>query len=321
MNNNFINKIEIINYKCFDNFKADGFKKVNLIGGKNNVGKTAFMEACYLGINTKDKNNFLHSLLVIELSRNPLEEFKIIKDSNNFKFKFENANILINNEVKSILPVDLFNKKLYDIPKKNYNIGIEEITQFYSGKNKPLNIKNKIFISMNNIRTEFIAECIDEIKLQDNEDKLNTILNELFYIKKIDVIGHQVMIKKDKKFVLLSEFGDGVKHLLNIILALYLNKNNTIYLDEIDNGIHYSLFNRLWEIIFKISESRNVQVFATTHSKECIESYNNVSQKLNETDITFIEFGKDKQNNIKANVMSSEQFNRNVKIGNGVRGW
>jgi AAA15 family ATPase/GTPase len=129
------------------------------------------------------------------------------------------------------------------------------------------------------------------------------------------------MIKKDKKFVLLSEFGDGVKHLLNIILALYLNKNNTIYLDEIDNGIHYSLFNRLWEIIFKISESRNVQVFATTHSKECIESYNNVSQKLNETDITFIEFGKDKQNNIKANVMNSEQFNRNVKIGNGVRGW
>jgi AAA15 family ATPase/GTPase len=259
--------------------------------------------------------------LVIELSRNPLEEFKIIEDSNNFKFKFENANILINNEVKSILPVDLFNKKLYEIPKKKYNIFIKEILQFYSGKNKPLNIKNKTFVSMNNIRTEFIAECIDEIKLQDNEDKLNTILNELFYIKKIDVIGHQVMIKKDKKFVLLSEFGDGVKHLLNIILALYLNKNNTIYLDEIDNGIHYSLFNRLWEIIFKISESRNVQVFATTHSKECIESYNNVSQKLNETDITFIEFGKDKQNNIKANVMSSEQFNRNVKIGNGVRGW
>ena len=37
----FIKNIEIKNFKCFENFKADGFGRVNLIGGKNNVGKTA----------------------------------------------------------------------------------------------------------------------------------------------------------------------------------------------------------------------------------------------------------------------------------------
>lgn len=48
INYNFIKDINIVQYKCFNKFKADGFKRVNLIGGKNNVGKTAFMEACYL---------------------------------------------------------------------------------------------------------------------------------------------------------------------------------------------------------------------------------------------------------------------------------
>ncbi len=323
MDNKFINNVEIKNYKCFKNFQADGFKKVNLIGGKNNIGKTAFMEACYLGLSTVSKNDFFHTLIVLELSRNPLEEFKIIEDSNNFNFKFEDANIFINGELKAYNPFTLreADKNLYAIPKKNYNLGIEEITQFYNGRNKPLMIKNKTFVSMNNLRAEFLAECIDEIKLQDNEEKLNSILHEFFEIKKIDVIKQKIMIKKDKEFVFLSEFGDGVKHLLNIVLALYLNENSTIYLDEIDNGIHYSLFNRLWEIIFKISKEQNVQVFATTHSKECIESYNRVSQKLDEIDIAFIEFGKDKQDIIKADVMSLEQFQRNIKIGNGVRGW
>ena len=48
MSEHFIKDIEIKNYKLFKNFKAGGFGRVNLIGGKNNVGKTAFMEACYL---------------------------------------------------------------------------------------------------------------------------------------------------------------------------------------------------------------------------------------------------------------------------------
>jgi hypothetical protein len=46
MNENLITEIEINHFKCFENFKTNGFKRVNLIVGKNNVGKTALMEAC-----------------------------------------------------------------------------------------------------------------------------------------------------------------------------------------------------------------------------------------------------------------------------------
>ncbi len=42
---NKISFIEIENFKTFDKIKIDGFKRVNLISGKNNLGKTALLEA------------------------------------------------------------------------------------------------------------------------------------------------------------------------------------------------------------------------------------------------------------------------------------
>ena len=50
MDKHLLTEMEIRDFKCFKDFKAEGFKRVNLIGGKNNVGKTAFMEACFLGL-------------------------------------------------------------------------------------------------------------------------------------------------------------------------------------------------------------------------------------------------------------------------------
>ena len=54
MQEHFLRNIEIIDFKCFKNFKAKDFKRVNLISGKNNVGKTAFMESLYINLHNKD---------------------------------------------------------------------------------------------------------------------------------------------------------------------------------------------------------------------------------------------------------------------------
>jgi len=44
MDSHFLTDIDIIDFKCFQNFSAKGFKRINLIGGKNNIGKTTFIE-------------------------------------------------------------------------------------------------------------------------------------------------------------------------------------------------------------------------------------------------------------------------------------
>ncbi|MBK1988061.1 AAA family ATPase [Sphaerospermopsis aphanizomenoides BCCUSP55] len=54
-----IKNIEIKNFRCFDNLKVSGFEKINLISGKNNVGKTALLEALFLNITPRPDTIFL----------------------------------------------------------------------------------------------------------------------------------------------------------------------------------------------------------------------------------------------------------------------
>ncbi|MEA3315349.1 MAG: AAA family ATPase, partial [Campylobacterota bacterium] len=128
-------------------------------------------------------------------------------------------------------------------------------------------------------------------------------------------------LKEDECFIELSEFGDGIKQFIIIFLSLYLNKDKVIFIDEIENGIHYTLLDKLWEIILTISKEQNVQVFTTTHSKECIESYARVSKKLKDEDISFIELGRDKENKLSSIVYPYDWFLDEISQNHEVRGW
>ncbi|MCY7352966.1 MAG: AAA family ATPase [Cytophagaceae bacterium] len=74
----------------------------------------------------------------------------------------------------------------------------------------------------------------------------------------------------------LSQFGDGINRILTIILAMVNCENGYLLIDEFENGLHYSVQEKLWEIIFQLSEQLNIQVFATTHSNDTIRTFENV---------------------------------------------
>jgi len=73
--------------------------------------------------------------------------------------------------------------------------------------------------------------------------------------------------------------GDGINRVLTIILALINSDNGFLLIDEFENGLHYSVQEKLWSIIFELSKKLNVQVFVTTHSNDCIKSFENVLSK------------------------------------------
>jgi AAA15 family ATPase/GTPase len=98
-------------------------------------------------------------------------------------------------------------------------------------------------------------------------------------------------------------------------------ENGYLFIDELDNGIHYTMLDELWTIILKISKELNVQVFATTHSKECIESYARVAKKLEDEEITFIELGRNDENKIESIIYPYEWLMDEVSQNHEVRGW
>ena len=98
-------------------------------------------------------------------------------------------------------------------------------------------------------------------------------------------------------------------------------KDKTLFIDEIASGIHYSNYDKLWEIILTISKEQNVQVFATTHSKECIESYARVAKKLEDEEITMTLLARNPKNELKALVYNDKMFYSELEQNHEVRGW
>jgi AAA15 family ATPase/GTPase len=71
----------------------------------------------------------------------------------------------------------------------------------------------------------------------------------------------------------LKSMGDGMTRLFHIIVALVNAQNGFLLIDEFENGLHWSVQPKVWNIIFQLSEKLNVQVFATTHSRDCIKGF------------------------------------------------
>ncbi|MEZ2225427.1 ATP/GTP-binding protein [Microcoleus sp.] len=71
----------------------------------------------------------------------------------------------------------------------------------------------------------------------------------------------------------LKSMGDGMTRLFHIIVALVNARNGLLLIDEFENGLHWSIQPKVWDIVFQLSERLNVQVFATTHSRDCIKGF------------------------------------------------
>jgi AAA15 family ATPase/GTPase len=336
MNNHFIKNIEIKNFKCFKDFKAEGFGRVNLIGGKNNVGKTAFLEACYL------VNNLYLSDGTVFVNRDTLY-FDIIKlflsieqnrkgsdflvdwllDTYNLN-DFDNFEIELPNKVKlsansNMITPERFQQHAY------WNDGTFKLSEhrqnpyFYliRENNKVPNLDKYRFVSPYNNTYATTKKLLSKIKELNKNDYINEKLKILFNILKIDLTDNDIILfdNNNSEPKNLSQYGDGIKHFINVILTLLVHQNTTIFLDEIENGIHYTNLDKLWEIILTISKEQNVQVFATTHSKECIESYARVAKHLEKTDIKFLSLYRDRENELKSITLDYETIQDRIELG------
>lgn len=77
----------------------------------------------------------------------------------------------------------------------------------------------------------------------------------------------------------LKSMGDGMNRLFQLMVALVNAKNGILLIDEFENGLHWKVQPKVWDIIFNFSERLNVQVFATTHSRDCIQGFDSTWNK------------------------------------------
>ena len=107
-------------------------------------------------------------------------------------------------------------------------------------------------------------------------------------------------IVKRKNFdqpIPIGTMGDGMWRMLAMAIAITQCRGGVLLVDEIDTGLHYSVMAEMWRLIFRAAKEFDVQLFATTHSYDCVYSLAQISGEAdsrNPVTVQRIESGRGK---------------------------
>jgi hypothetical protein len=146
-----------------------------------------------------------------------------------------------------------------------------------------------VMVAANGLDALTLEKFWDSVALTDLEDDVLIALrliapnvervNMLTGRKRRNARTPVVKIAGMNEPVPLKSLGDGMNRIFGISLALVSAKNGMLLIDETENGLHYSVQPNVWRLVFEVSRRLNVQVFATTHSWDCITAFQQAAQE------------------------------------------
>ncbi len=103
----------------------------------------------------------------------------------------------------------------------------------------------------------------------------------------------------------LKSLGDGMIRILQLALKLVSAQGGFLLIDELENGLHYSIQETIWAWLFEVAERLDIQVFATTHSWDCIENFTKVAIANETTEGIVFRMGKSAKNSNRGQIIAT----------------
>ena len=311
-------ELTIENFRGIEKLEIKDIKRFNLLVGRNNCGKTSVLEALFLlsGMSNPQLVTNIHLFRGLILTQD--DDFSYMFRNLDFEIPIKlSSNKDINSRSLTIAPLikdypsygkgEILEKEITKNTKSvtvsTSAIQVVEGLTFEFRTDKRQAFKNQIsfkkgegklsiqykekfrctFLNQSTIMSQ-TAKQMEGLLVQK---KLDSVINVLRGIEPLisDIrmgAGDMIYIDigKDKLFP-INIMGDGIRRILAFIAVIADMKNGVLLIDEIDNGFHYTSLITLWRAIFKACKEYNVQLFATTHSYECIGAYASVYTETN----------------------------------------
>jgi AAA15 family ATPase/GTPase len=316
----------------------------------SNLHQTLYLRGIHFepkNINLKDiefpKLSFFN-YLVRDINKKLTVSFKTISDNKSLSIEYKNIKEL--KEDDFLKRNDNYNYENLEHWLKFFKNDVFEELQFMYQDNLESSLDLYWpFIAFNLSYSNDIEDFIRTLDKKRNEDeqKINDlsynhkieliqILNKIFGFKIVDYNRKShgdfgmlsIATEAAQDYTPITQFGDGFNKIFRYVVEIMYVKergDNRLMIDEIDTGIHYSKQKDFWINIIKICKELNVQLFATTHSKECLEAFVEASKEINsENDIRLIEL-KDYNSKIYSNTLKYESIiaslDSNVELRGG----
>ncbi len=138
----------------------------------------------------------------------------------------------------------------------------------------------------------------DNVALTDNEQDVVAALRLGFgdRVERVAVVGDDtrhsynrarrviVKVQDQQSPIPLRSLGEGAVRFLGVALALTNSTDGFLVIDEAENGIHHTVQRDFWNMVLEIAHKKNIQVFATTHSWDCVVGFAQASKARKDVD-------------------------------------
>ena len=333
-----IQSIHIQNFRLFDKINIEGLKRINLIIGKNNTGKSTLLECIastyweeyfmsffytqllkkkeWLGMSPEKLLNSLKPLFFnneLPLQKDLQAQIRIIAGEyeNNFYYYFEKENV--NGSREKLVLVNGFKStkqtaKVTKIDLTDFKDHITFPSYVYADRKYRL-----IDTTGGSDLLKRLAAEWEEVVFTDKEEivirALQIIEPDIQRLTFVDYNkSKKILVKRNgvNEAVSLNSMGDGLIHILDIILNLIRCENGACLIDEFENGLHWSVQEDLWKILMELSQRLNIQIFATSHSRDtlwALQRAANLQNKSGEICVLKLLKGR-KSGKIKSNIFA-----------------
>lgn len=336
-----LDSLEIKGYRCFKELTIPKLARVNLITGKNNVGKTSLLEAIWLYtkhgsavaayeiLRQRDQLASDGRDIGTEAALDAFVQFyntaslaDLIKDGE-LSLSVKGAGLAPNDDDQLVLLLNAGRRTLIaGLPgstnRREYSVNVAVGVPLLGTYNLD-GLGASYFIGARGIDRRLRGKLWDEIDLTEHKVDVITGLTVISdEIKDVSIRGENatgagrvpfVRLKSSSKPVPLAVLGDGTNRIFDLLVALSNCSAGVLLIDEIENGLHYSVHADIWRTIFELANRLNVQVFATTHSWECIQAFEEALSSSEENDGELIRL--EQKNNV---IVSTVFEKRRVKV-------
>ena len=116
------------------------------------------------------------------------------------------------------------------------------------------------------------------------------------------------------RLIPIQLLGDGMSRVLSLALAIASAPEGTVLVDEIENGIHHSVMEKVWKAIGAFAHEYDVQLFATTHSYECIGAAYRAFEADEEDELRLFRIQRNKDGEYKAVKFDRERIGAAIEF-------
>ena len=108
-----------------------------------------------------------------------------------------------------------------------------------------------------------------------------TIQSSRFSFTSQSIFNSGILVRLRGQYPIpLDTMGEGMRRILNLAMAAVTVENGFLLIDEIETDLYYETQTDMWRLIIEIAQQLNVQVFATTHSWDCICAFQEALERL-----------------------------------------